>query len=63
MSRWHADIKPDNILLVNGEFKLSDPGFAKFIIRKTEDPREKVSGGTWTYGERTAESMLQSSVF
>ena len=54
--RWHADIKPDNILLVNGKFKLADPGFAKFVNasakgKEEEHLKEKIYGGTWTYGE------------
>ena len=28
--RWHADIKPDNILSVRGRLKLADFGFASF---------------------------------
>ena len=48
--RWHADIKPDNILLVNGMFKLADPGFAKFVKETGKNPEEVVFGGTWTYG-------------
>ncbi|KAF2726702.1 hypothetical protein EJ04DRAFT_173330 [Polyplosphaeria fusca] len=27
---WHNDIKPGNIIVVDGEYKLADPGFAKF---------------------------------
>lgn len=42
---WHADIKPDNILRVDLEFKLADFGFARF-----ERKRETVIfGGTDTY--------------
>ncbi|KAL8855594.1 MAG: hypothetical protein Q9178_007786 [Gyalolechia marmorata] len=47
---WHADIKPDNILSVQGKFKLSDPGFAKFVAKGEKDPKEFVLGGTETYG-------------
>ena len=77
MFRWHADIKPDNILFVEnrlkkekdndtGEWdpskldrnestlKLADPGFAKFVKKpqkeSTEVPKERLSGGTETYG-------------
>jgi hypothetical protein len=53
-SRWHADIKPDNILSVQGKFKLADPGFATFIPKKDGIPKEHVSGGTETYGNTTA---------
>jgi serine/threonine protein kinase len=52
--RWHADIKPDNILSVQGKFKLADPGFAKFV-RKTENvPCISVHGGTETYGNSSS---------
>jgi hypothetical protein len=55
-NRWHADIKPDNILSVQGKFKLADPGFAKFVkkIKKTHKvlPRQHVLGGTETYGKK-----------
>ncbi|ELR10225.1 hypothetical protein VC83_08985 [Pseudogymnoascus destructans] len=48
---WHAKIKPDNILTVQGQFKLADPGFATFVKKKnTEtDPKKVVAGGTETY--------------
>jgi len=49
-ARWHADIKPDNILFVQGKFKLADPGFVKFVKKTDKDPRERVLGGTETYG-------------
>ena len=48
--RWHADIKPDNILIVHEKFKLADPGFAKFIKKADGNPKEIVTGGTETYG-------------
>ncbi|KAL9633797.1 MAG: hypothetical protein Q9204_003254 [Flavoplaca sp. TL-2023a] len=47
---WHADIKPDNILSVQGRFKLSDPGFAVFVEKRAMDLEEQVMGGTETYG-------------
>ncbi|KAG4441125.1 hypothetical protein IFR05_003415 [Cadophora sp. M221] len=47
---WHADIKPDNILSVNGNFKLADPGFAHFVKKTDEVPMGEVLGGTETYG-------------
>ncbi|KAH0565999.1 hypothetical protein GP486_000610 [Trichoglossum hirsutum] len=47
---WHADIKPDNILNVQGKFKLADPGFATFVARTDTEQRAIVLGGTETYG-------------
>jgi len=47
--RWHADIKPDNILIVKGKFKLADPGFARFE-KKTGKDATIIQGGTTTYG-------------
>ncbi|KAL8972470.1 MAG: hypothetical protein Q9197_002763 [Variospora fuerteventurae] len=47
---WHADVKPDNILSVQGKFKLSDPGFAKFVRKTDNDPEAFLLGGTETYG-------------
>jgi serine/threonine protein kinase len=52
--RWHADIKPDNILSVDGKFKLCDPGFAKFVKTNEKDDiglKLPVLGGTETYGK------------
>lgn len=49
---WHADVKPDNILSVQGKFKLSDPGFAVFVEKRGIDLEEYVMGGTETYGNR-----------
>jgi len=52
--RWHADIKPDNILEIQGKFRLADPGFAKFLERVKgkpgTDPMADLSGGTHTFG-------------
>jgi serine/threonine protein kinase len=50
---WHADIKPDNILRVLGEFKLADFGFSRFTPKngKTSTPTEYIVGGTNTYGK------------
>jgi serine/threonine protein kinase len=50
----HADIKPDNILLVRGEFKLADPGFARFqkLQKEIFEGRHggiEVPGGTSKY--------------
>ncbi len=53
-SRWHADIKPDNILEIEGKFKLADPGFARFLEKdkgkSNSDPRANMSGGTYSFG-------------
>ncbi|KAK0114162.1 hypothetical protein ONS95_013663 [Cadophora gregata] len=49
-SGWHADIKPDNILLVHGKFKLADPGFMKVVRKTGKEPVEALSGGTETFG-------------
>lgn len=46
--RWHGDIKPANILRVNGEFKLADFGFTGFA-RDQETLEETMIGGTSTY--------------
>ena len=47
--RWHADVKPANILFINGKFKLADPGFVKFVQNNIEDPTAVLEGCTWTY--------------
>ncbi|KFY94147.1 hypothetical protein V500_03400 [Pseudogymnoascus sp. VKM F-4518 (FW-2643)] len=47
---WHADITPDNILIVQERFKLADLGFAKFVKTTQSDPEEFIYGGTETYG-------------
>ena len=52
--RWHADIKPENIIFVRGKYKLADPGFARFK-KKLQDtgaapPEIRIHGGTDTYG-------------
>ncbi|KAI0418430.1 hypothetical protein F5X98DRAFT_386292 [Xylaria grammica] len=44
----HADVKPDNILRVQGHFKLADFGFATFVPRDAESISP--DGGTETYG-------------
>jgi serine/threonine protein kinase len=52
--RWHNDIKPGNIIVVDGEYKLADPGFAKFKRKLEKDPSSIPTivseGGTRTYG-------------
>ncbi|KAI9687319.1 MAG: hypothetical protein M1822_002362 [Bathelium mastoideum] len=47
---WHGDVKPDNILVVNDEFKLADFGFAKFQEGDSDVAMSRVEGGTQTYG-------------
>ncbi|KFY83606.1 hypothetical protein V498_07939 [Pseudogymnoascus sp. VKM F-4517 (FW-2822)] len=47
---WHADITPDNIIIVQERFKLADLGFAKFVKKTKSDPEEFIYGGTETYG-------------
>lgn len=57
--RWHGDIKPENILDVQGRFKLADPGEACVVTvpkdptgpRDSEKiPRTQVPGGTVSFG-------------
>lgn len=49
---WHADIKPDNILRVHGDFKLADFGFSRFSekVGRDSSPKQYIEGGTDTYG-------------
>ncbi|OCT51221.1 hypothetical protein CLCR_07949 [Cladophialophora carrionii] len=48
---WHNDIKPQNILYVQGEFKLADPGFARFEKQDLEGKdATDYMGGTSTFG-------------
>lgn len=50
---WHADIKPDNILEIQGKLKLADPGFARFKEKASgsvTDPTTNLRGGTHTFG-------------
>ncbi|KAI1209587.1 uncharacterized protein F4807DRAFT_97731 [Annulohypoxylon truncatum] len=50
-SGCHCDLKPDNILRVDGEFKLADFGFAKFKPKNPGGvPKQYIPGGTATYG-------------
>ena len=51
-NRWHADIKPENIIYVRGKYKLADPGFACFkkVQDKSVAPQISLHGGTDTYG-------------
>jgi serine/threonine protein kinase len=49
---WHADIKPDNILIVHGKFKLADPGFVKFVEKTESNHKSIQDGGTETFGKQ-----------
>ncbi|KAK3392807.1 kinase-like domain-containing protein [Podospora didyma] len=50
---WHGDIKPENILRVQDQFKLADPGEARIQQAAPEDgtrpPKAEAYGGTRTY--------------
>ena len=58
--RWHADLKPYNIVRVHGEFKLADFGFAKYTRKQTDKlPSEHMRGGTDSYGTITVSPRAQ----
>lgn len=50
---WHADLKPDNILSVQGTLKLVDPGFAGFskTIPERGVIETNIAAMTSTYGK------------
>ncbi|KAH8724817.1 hypothetical protein GQ44DRAFT_727596 [Phaeosphaeriaceae sp. PMI808] len=51
---WHADIKPDNILIIHGRLKFADFGFSRFTpVAQMPDgavPTELIHGFTDAYG-------------
>lgn len=47
--RWHGDIKPDNLLRINGKLRLADFGFAHWEFDRNNMETFMV-GGTSTYG-------------
>lgn len=49
--RFHADIKPENILLVEGKCKLADFGFTKFVQETDTEERAFLAGATWKYSK------------
>jgi serine/threonine protein kinase len=52
----HADIKPANILLVKGKYKISDPGYARFKRETSNNDVEdgiRLTGYTKTFGRYT----------
>ncbi|KAI4691252.1 uncharacterized protein J4E84_003543 [Alternaria hordeiaustralica] len=63
MASWHADIKPDNILSVRGQLKLSDFGFSSFapVIegQDSSEPTDVIRGYTNTYGAPEVSRMVQ----
>jgi hypothetical protein len=51
LSRCHGDIKPENIILVNGRFKFADPAEAGIEVSVPSNiPTTAMTGGTTTYG-------------
>jgi serine/threonine protein kinase len=49
----HGDVKPDNVLVVHGRFKLADFGFAMFKRKADESKPLRLEGGTLTFGMNT----------
>jgi hypothetical protein len=47
-------VKPENILEIDGKYKLADPGFANFKPKRDDDvfdmPVRALKGYTYTYG-------------
>lgn len=65
MYRCHGDIKPENILSVNGRFKIADPAEAEIEVSTTPDILEtSMTGGTVTYGMiRVLPGKLYANLF
>lgn len=61
ITRWHGDVKPDNILRVHGKYKLADFGFAEFEEDKgnPKDLYTNLIGGTRTYGTKHVQHLLE----
>jgi len=74
-SRWHFDIKPENILFCGDDsseesndnsWKIADPGLARFVrtdlVKRDQDnhPVANMKGATGTYGWYTQTARLPS---
>lgn len=69
--RWHGDIKPENILDVQGRFKLADPGEACLVpVSKRESAanvdqrvlKAQVPGGTKSFGTDISLTFFESAL-
>lgn len=72
--RWHGDIKPENILDVQGRFKLADPGEACVVTdskmlptgprdSETIIPTTQVPGGTVSFGTLFPHQVTSDSTY
>ncbi|KAH9240282.1 hypothetical protein K456DRAFT_1930801 [Colletotrichum gloeosporioides 23] len=64
-SVWHGDIKPENILRVNDQFKLADPGEASMLLKQcglSTLPRSQATRGTRTYASPEKAAHLNGLV-
>ncbi|OBT72265.1 hypothetical protein VF21_07968 [Pseudogymnoascus sp. 05NY08] len=48
-SGWHANIDPDNILIVHGKFKLAGLSSVAFLEKAEAEPKNVVGGGRETF--------------